>query len=210
MSDRRVEVLHEPDGSAVVRFSGRWQMDQGIPRVEPFEKELTGPVAFDTQGLEEWDSTLVVFIERVRDLCARRGCALELAGLPEGARRLLLLAKAPPTVVAPAPIVRPTFAVRVGVAVKKVVDQVDQFLEFLGNSFYSVGRLFRGRARFRRVDLLSELQNASVGAAAIVSVVGILLGMILAFVAIIILKRFGASIYVADVVTIGMVPSCAA
>jgi phospholipid/cholesterol/gamma-HCH transport system permease protein len=62
-----------------------------------------------------------------------------------------------------------------------------------------------GRARCRREDILREMTSASAGALPIVSVVSGLLGVILAFVGSVTLSAFGAAIYVADVVAVGMV-----
>jgi phospholipid/cholesterol/gamma-HCH transport system permease protein len=69
----------------------------------------------------------------------------------------------------------------------------------------SLGRLVRGRARFRRVDLFLIVQACSAEALPIVTLISVLVGMILAFVGAVQLSRFGAQIYVADLVAIAMV-----
>ena len=65
--------------------------------------------------------------------------------------------------------------------------------------------LLRGRARFRRVDLLCRLFEATgVAALGIVALINFLIGAVLAFVGAVQLVQFGATIYVADLVAIGV------
>ena len=64
--------------------------------------------------------------------------------------------------------------------------------------------LLRGRARFRRVDLLHALEATGVSALGIVALVNFLIGAVLAFVGAVQLQAFGAAIYVANLVAIGM------
>src|SRR5437879_10957612 len=82
---------------------------------------------------------------------------------------------------------------------------VREALVFLGELVLSLGRLVRGRARFRRLDLFVIVQSCSAEALPIVTLISVLVGMILAFVGAVQLTRFGAQIYVADLVAIAMV-----
>jgi phospholipid/cholesterol/gamma-HCH transport system permease protein len=67
-----------------------------------------------------------------------------------------------------------------------------------------VGRLITGRARFPVGEFALVLQECGPGAFVIVSVVSLLVGLILAFMGAIQLRSFGAEVYVADLVAIGM------
>jgi len=80
-----------------------------------------------------------------------------------------------------------------------------EMVDFLGEASVAFGRLLTGRASFRRSDLMLLLQECGAQALPIVSLISVLVGLILAFVGAIELKMFGAQIFVADVVGIGMV-----
>ena len=67
-----------------------------------------------------------------------------------------------------------------------------------------------GKARFRRSDLFTIIQETGADALPIVSLISFLVGLILAFIGAIQLKIFGAQIYVASLVGIGMVRALAA
>ena len=77
-------------------------------------------------------------------------------------------------------------------------------LDFLGQVVLACGRLVTGQARFRRVDLALFVQEAGVQALGIVTLISFLIGLILAFMGAIQLRQFGAQIYVADLVGLGM------
>jgi len=77
-------------------------------------------------------------------------------------------------------------------------------LAFVGEAFLSLSHLFRGKARFRRSDLLRALQGCGAQSLGIVALINLLVGIILAFVGAIELRAFGAQIYVAHLVGIGM------
>jgi phospholipid/cholesterol/gamma-HCH transport system permease protein len=67
-----------------------------------------------------------------------------------------------------------------------------------------VMRLIQGKARFRMVDVLEAIQQCGWQALPIVSLISLLVGLILAFMGAVQLSMFGAQIYVANLVGIGM------
>ncbi len=76
---------------------------------------------------------------------------------------------------------------------------------FLGEAFLAFIQLLRGRARFRRSDLVLIIQECGAQALPIVSLISALVGLILAFVGAVQLLMFGAQIYVANLVGIAIV-----
>jgi phospholipid/cholesterol/gamma-HCH transport system permease protein len=78
-------------------------------------------------------------------------------------------------------------------------------LEFLGEVTASLARWVTGRAQYRRVDLWLAIQHCGPEALPIVTVISVLVGAILAFVGALQLRMFGAEVYVANLVGIGMV-----
>jgi phospholipid/cholesterol/gamma-HCH transport system permease protein len=74
-----------------------------------------------------------------------------------------------------------------------VGDVVDSFI-----------RLFVGRARFRWRDFWVVVQSNSSGALPIVTLIAFLVGVIIAFLGVVVLRRFGAGYYVSFLVGFGM------
>src|SRR5262249_58224007 len=93
---------------------------------------------------------------------------------------------------------------RVGMVTLSAAAEGRAFLAFLGEAVLSLGRFVTARARYRRVDLLLELQEAGARALPIVTLISFLIGLIMAFVGAVSLQQFGAGIYVANMVAVAM------
>ena len=81
---------------------------------------------------------------------------------------------------------------------------------FLGQVLISAGSAAAGHVQFRLKDLGQVMADCSARAVGIVSVVNLLVGAILAFVGAVQLVKFGAGIYVADLVGIAVAREMAA
>jgi phospholipid/cholesterol/gamma-HCH transport system permease protein len=210
MEQAGLEYAKGADGTLRVALGGEWKLARGIPApqgvIEQIEKPpFPGKVVFETGILAGWDSGLLAFLLAVLSRCTQLGVEFDRHGLPEGVRRLLALATAVPARPArngsePQPVLA-----RVGdVAIAWWIGFRD-LLAFIGDGFLSLLRLFAGKIRFRRSDFLLLLQDCGARSLPIVALINLLVGLILAFVGAIELRRFGAQIYVADLVGIGMV-----
>ena len=205
----RLEVAPDGQGAVRVRLSGRWTLADGLPSADPVARELEAAppgarLVFEPAGLERWDSALVSFVFSATSLAAARGAAVDTSALPEGARRLLELSRAVPARVLPLTPKDDALTARVGEVALRAWRTAGDALDFLGETLVALGALLRGRARFRRVDLMHALESAGVGALGIVALINLLIGAVLAFVGAVQLSQFGASIYVANLVAIGI------
>jgi phospholipid/cholesterol/gamma-HCH transport system permease protein len=207
-TDSRLEIRTEAGGVLRVLLAGRWTLSARVPPasavVRSLDAEPVKRVVFEPAGLEEWDSALVSFLHAVGKAAAERGATVDTSALPEGARRLLDLARAvPPRVSAPAPV-DPAVTARVGLAATEAWGRAEDALTFLGETALSFWSFLRGRARFRRLDLMHAFESAGVAALGIVALINFLIGAVLAFVGAVQLQQFGAAIYVANLVAIGV------
>src|SRR5262249_17119184 len=189
-----------PDSSVVIRLSVPWRMHDGLPSASAVERELeqtkTARVTFEASGVEGWDSSLLTFVTKAADLCKSRNIATDFSGLPAGLTRLIELAEAVPEKMdARAKTEDEDLVHSVGTSTLNYVEATINFLTFLGEVIAGFGRLFTGRARFRRIDLLMDIQDAGVRAFGIVTLISFLVGTILAFMGAVQLSQFGAAIY---------------
>ena len=204
------------DSTLVVQFSGPWHLQRDLPAVSVLLSELaswpdTKRLSFETAQLTHWDSGLIAFLTNTADICRERGIAEDRAGLPAGMRRLLELAEAVPEKKgARSETAHISFFERVGNMTLGYGLSVGEFLTFLGELTLAFAKFFRGKARYRKVDLLEVIQECGPNAVGIVTLISFLVGVILAFMGAVQLSQFGASIYVADLVGIGMVRDMAA
>jgi phospholipid/cholesterol/gamma-HCH transport system permease protein len=196
------------DGLALV-LSGRWCLDQALPAHEELDAELRQGVrrlAFDVAELGAWDSGLLTFLAGVFKACAARDIAVDQSGLPQGVRHLLAMACAvPEQKVAGRGMPEGGLFARVGRAALESFRGAPAMLRFLGEITLSFLRLFTGRARFRASDMWIEIEQVGPRALPIVSVISFLVGLILAYLGADQLRLVGAQIFIADLVSIGMV-----
>lgn len=160
----------------------------------------------DTNELAAWDTTFLTFIRTITKECQNRDIGLEVQGLPEGVERLLHLASVVPEQKGAAPKKKhQPFIYVVGESAVLFVTSSLQMLRFIGEATLSFLNFLRGKARFRRIDLLLFIEECGADSLPIVTLISVLVGLILAFVGAVQLKLFGAQIYVANLVAIAMV-----
>ena len=197
------------DSTLNVQLCGVWQLRSGVPPATLVERELeTGrarSVAFDAGKLGSWDSSVLIFLVQLSELCRQRQIPMDRAGLPAGVQKLLALAEAvPERKGARRELTEASVLERIGTTAIGVAGSLTEMLSFLGEMTISSVRLFGMKARYRASDLFLLIQQCGAQALPIVTLISFLVGVILAFVGAVQLKQFGAQIYVADLVGIAM------
>ncbi len=199
------------DGTLVVRLEGSWSVEAGIPSADPMIREISTPpppacIAFDASALEDWDSSLLAFARQLGDAAGARGVKVDPSGLPAGARRLINLAAAvPERADARKKTRRDRPLARLGDGALSFFETTGGLVRFIGMVFLSFLRLLVGRARVRGRDFWLFVQDAGADALPIVSLISFLIGVILAFIGALQLRQFGALVWTANIVAIGMV-----
>jgi phospholipid/cholesterol/gamma-HCH transport system permease protein len=201
---------HPADGSLLIKFTGSWTLKDNMPTADIVLQQLAGnatirQIGFDGREISNWDTGLLIFLVKLQEQCREGGIALDPQGLPGGVHKLLKLAAAVP---AQEDAARhgeaPSLLARIGTATLEFGRGVPEMLQFTGETTIAFSRLLRGKAQFRRADLLLFIQEAGPQALPIVSLISFLSGMIVAYMGAIQLAQFGAQIYIANLVGIGM------
>jgi len=192
-----------------VRLTGTWRLHEQLPSAGEIDHVLAESrdlrrVVFDTSGLIAWDSGLLTFVRKLMDEGERRGIEVDRGGLPEGAQHLLNLATAVASKETGRGAKRETWLDRVGERAEAVEAGAAAMLLFIGQACLAFWALLRRRARFQSSDLWLIIEECGARALPIVTLICFLVGLILAFVGSVQLRRFGAQIYVADLVGIAM------
>ena len=204
------------DATLVVGLGGAWTLATELPSPAEIGDQLGRgrpgrSVRFDASGMTGWDSGLLTFLVRVTELCRAAGAPVDGSGLPPGVQRLLALAAAVPERKGTRrEQVRPSLLESFGEAAVGFWRSLVEMAGFVGEACVAFGRLLVGRAQYRRSELFLIMQECGAQALPIVSLISLLIGLILAFIGAIQLKVFGAQIYVASLVGIGMVRALAA
>ena len=214
MSDKEPPQLSwdkTPSGNVVIRIAGHWLIEHGLISDETIADMLAdvapgGSIVLDAHDLMGWDSSLIEFLTRGVRMCEARGIAIDRSGTPEDVKRLIGLAFAVPDhpdrhkmPVAPPPLARigGRFLVNVALGLR--------MLGFFGESVQAFGRLLRGVSAMRGADFWEAFTDCGPRALPIVCLISVLVGLIMAFIGAVQLTKFGAQVYVANLVGIAMV-----
>jgi phospholipid/cholesterol/gamma-HCH transport system permease protein len=161
-------------------------------------------IRFDSTGIGLWGSSLLAFLSSLRSAARLRHIRFDESGLPAPARQLIQLI---PDDVPPLSKTRPRAGLveRVGESMLGAWAELLSTTTLLGQVLLRTTAAFRGQARMRMSDLVQCLTDAGVAALPVVALVNGLVGGILAFVGAIELRRFGADVYIANLVGVAEV-----
>lgn len=207
----QLECSKDSEGTLTVRMRGSWRFQDERPAPEMVREVLAvggrpAVLLLEGSGITAWDSACLVFLQHVYQLASESELPVSLEGFAPGIERMLRLARAvPDRTEAHRKEGGGSVFARVGRSALATLEDCQKTMSFLGETLLAFGSLFRGRARMRMVDLWAVIQECGPEALPIVSLISVLVGMILAFLGSIQLKLFGAEVYVADLVGIGMV-----
>jgi len=208
MPSDSIQFVEEGERVRLV-LRGCWDRDTPTPDVKTILAGVAHQkvVAVDTSGVEHWDSTLVNVALGLRDLAEQRGLTL-LENWPTGIDELLVLAKAVPPVSNAGATSEPRWGILAKLdpisASRSVGEELAGLSQFVGALVVSGLKLPTATARVRFRDFLHFCYQTGPNALPIIILTSFLVGLILGYLGAVQLKQFGAEIYVADLVTVGI------
>ncbi|MEM7672392.1 MAG: ABC transporter permease [Verrucomicrobiota bacterium] len=211
---QKAELIIEPiDGVFSVVLRGDWCLNSGLSevsgRIVAAYKKLAdvsvSAVSLDSREVGKWDSTVMPVVLEAYRLAVDEKLEWRDDQLSDGLKALLDLATAVDEKEGAARLVkhRGLFE-QVGDAVIELRKDADIWLKFVGDCLLGMIDILRGRARFRWRDFWLTMQKVGPDALPIVTLISFLVGLIVAFLGVVVLVRFGASYYVSYLVGYGM------
>lgn len=192
-------------------LAGGWHMRTKLPDVHRVEKILDrypkiNSMVFDVKSVLDWDSALVTFLVEVDLICEKRGIQVDLRPLPDRLKRLLNIAiAATRRIEAPKPREKQAWVREIGNWTIQFVRHCNEALFFIGEMWLSNLRFFSKSTRNLHDEIPYTVQQCGPRALPIIAFIAFLMGFILALIGLLQVAQFGAAIYVANIVNIGMV-----
>ena len=193
-----------------INFFGNWTTGSPAYGVEelllrladyPKIKKLT----FSTKKLDDWDSFFMTQLILIIDFAKNKKITVDIQSLPKGIQGLLELAYSVKERDGARKQKKKTSLIElIGRSLLAAKVELHNLVTFLGHLIQSAFSLIKGTGRFRFVDLMTHIQDCGPSSLPIVSLISFLVGLILAFVGALQLSLFGAQMYLADLVGLGM------
>src|SRR6201987_1996597 len=199
------------ESEATIALGGTWNLKGSVrPKTATTLHELESAGGITRircvgQDLGTWDSSLLLFLSEVDEWYQAHQIALDLKDLPEGVGSLIALAKAVPEAETKSRRTRHgEFLYQLGTWTIGQAGAVTAAAAFIGECVLSLRRIFTGKGKVDWRLFWLTIEESGPQALPIVGLISFLTGLILAFVASIQLRQFGAGIYVANLVAVAM------
>ncbi len=201
-----------------IEISGDWAQDSHFP--EEFEYELEQQfnkknkiesVTIQMEQVTAWNSALLTVILSFSELCEQHQTLFDLSQLPPEMNHLITLSeKIPSRHLKSRQKTSSSFLHIVGTDVIAAVKDVGDVIEFIGKAGVAFFAMIRGKAVYRASDTWLIMQQTGAEAVPIVSLLNFLVGAILGYIGAMQLEKFGAEIYIGDMVGVAMTREIAA
>jgi phospholipid/cholesterol/gamma-HCH transport system permease protein len=163
-----------------------------------------GETVIDGSGITLLDTAGAWLLHRTVRQRAARGGVVSMQGLRTEFAALVQLIAARELALEAPPIRPPPWLVRVGQHVWAAVSGARGYLAFVGESALALFATLRHPGRLRWRPILHNVQRAGVDALPITGLLSFLMGIVIAYQGADQLQRFGANIFVVDLVALAM------
>lgn len=195
------------DNNCTLHIGGEWRLGS-----TPDGADICGAIppacktiVLQTTELDSWDSSLAIALLQLARWCDNQQITLDTKASPQGLQQLLNLATGVPAYQPEDNHQCTGFITSLYNSIHSQWLELRDTLIFIGDTSLALGKWFTGRAKTRRSDILFFIDQAGPKALAIVTLISLLVGMILAYLGSVQLRQLGAQVFVADLVAIGMV-----
>ncbi|UPA28294.1 MAG: ABC transporter permease [Verrucomicrobiota bacterium] len=200
------EELHIFEDLSVVHVccSGMWALRSHVEDLQELgDLKSVKQIILDADKMVKLSSAFLIFLQHLQQLSQKAKIPLVTTNLPSGAQKIFNLQQAqlPQQAKKPMP---DNFFYQVGVEVMAQSRTFYQALKFFGQVLTAISRAVVRPSLRIWARVIPFFQSTGVEALPVVTLISALVGLIMAFVSVVQLERFGASIYVADLVALAM------
>ena len=205
-----INISESTDKEMVVSLRGRLDVwtcgDLWNEATRTIQQSPHPKLILDGNGLDYCDSAGAALLNELCRQQQRQGGAWEIRHFDEGTERLLRMCQEENT---GKPLSNEThrkltFTEEIGKATLHIGEDIAALISFVGELCVWIMKIFRHPRLIRFPDMLHVVETAGLHALPIIAMIGLLLGLILAFQAAIPMAQFGAEIFVANLVSISL------
>ena len=209
MIDKKSENIHIQSNAEIMNIILRNNIVKSdtaeiVQQIDFVKGSSVKKLNFIAEDLQNWDSSLLSFVWHVCQKAKQSAIQIDISKLPDNLQELLKLADADDRKPNKKTADDLSLVEKVGQKTINIYKDIRKVLTYMRKVNASLLRFFTARSVARKIDFFAALNDCGPKAVPIVLLISFLVGLILAFVGAVQLQTFGAQIYVASLVTIGM------
>lgn len=192
-------VFEQSAGGTVLSIGGTWQLTEPFPHVEEvMPKELDkDEINVVSKDLAEWDSSLPLFLLRVRTWCNGRRVKMNMADLPDAVKRLLEIISQSEEQ-GGATKTRQSSSLSPARIFNKVISKLKNSVQFVGECVIGMMEIPAKPRHFHWKTFFAQMIEAGPKALPIVGLLSFLVGLTFGYETSIQLRRFGLQFYMVN------------
>ena len=209
--DKAQVHISEAKGTTTVILSGDWTKDSVASRAKQFEiltcKNKTTCI-FDFTAINDFDTHGIMLILHHIKRIEALGCSISNLGQNDHFAKLFAIVEThfPQEIIKPAP----TFLLfdyfeNIGKMILEGQKTLFSFFSFTGELFHFILKAFSNPLTIRVKATLYHIENSGAGAIPIIFLTSFLIGIVIAYQGATQLEKFGANIFIVEMVTISAV-----
>ncbi len=207
-----VRFLQDEEGELLVVSSGSWRvaaLKMVVPILERQTRNIRNQsLRWDVSRISSIDSAGIVLFKHYLDQLQAQGCKVEVVGASPAQQKLYRMVASsiltpPETRRSPRSRLLQPFN-RLGELAMAFLRDINAFLCFVGENLVVLILLLLQPWKFRYRAIVRNIQDAGVGALPIVTLTSFLIGVVIAYQGAVQLQKFGANIFVVDMIAISV------
>jgi phospholipid/cholesterol/gamma-HCH transport system permease protein len=202
-----VERSDPEPGRAQLELCGRLSLHDAPAAIAELRRQLEpkrAAVQIGLSKLRALDSASAALLLELRDELRAEGVDAQVSGASGRAQAILELVDSAPPEPKPAPHESENPIEQVGRASAGVLDFAREVLDFTGRVIVAAGGALRDPGRIPWRDTVTLMERTGADAVPIIALITYLVGLVSAFQAAVTLHKYGADIFVADGIAIGV------
>jgi len=210
--EAQIQWIKSVDGIIMLKSSGHWTNNK-LANVDKTLKQLTklnhnASIQWDVSEVEQVDSAGIILFINYYDLLKSNHCTIQLTGIQSEHEKMYRLLRKYSNEQA---LTQPNLSSHllqplntIGKRSVAFVFDISAFLAFIGENFVNLLYSLRHPRAIRWAAIVKNIEEAGVRAIPIVALTSFLIGVVIAYQGAVQLEKFGANIFIVDMIGISI------
>lgn len=208
----RIDQIAGENGTVIFKSLGDWTINSLKGVVKPLDEYVRAiaktPIKWDVSGVQKIDSAGIALLVHYYDFLHTQGCSIEITGQKPEFQELYELLR--PMVSGQQEEKRSFFSrwlsplINLGESVTNFWHDILSFFSFVGENFIALMLTVRHPSSIRFAAIVKNIEEAGVRALPIITLTSFLIGVVIAYQGAVQLQKFGANIFIVDMIGISI------